>query len=33
LYEWLVAGYWAMYEVDTSDPGETVVQVISAEAS
>jgi len=26
-YEWLVEGYWVMYEVDRSNPSETVIRV------
>ncbi len=28
-YEWLVAGHWVMYEVDQSNPSETVIRVVS----
>ena len=33
MYEWLVAGYWLLYEVDKSNPSETVIRVISAESN
>lgn len=33
MYEWLVAGYWLLYEVNTSNQSETVIRVIIAEAS
>lgn len=32
-YEWLVAGYWIMYEVDQSNPSETVIWVVSVKAN
>ena len=32
-YEVFVAGYWIVYEIDRSDPGETVVWVVLIEAS
>ena len=32
-YEVFVAGYWIMYEIDRSDPSETVVWVILVEAN
>lgn len=32
-YEWLVDGYWIMYEVDTSDPSETVIRIGVIEAN
>jgi hypothetical protein len=31
MYEWLVAGYFLYYEIDKSNPSETVIRVISAE--
>jgi len=33
MYEWLVAGYFLLYEVDHSNPSETVIRVIAAEAN
>jgi hypothetical protein len=33
MYEWLTAGYWLLYEIDKSNPSETVIRVISAEAN
>ena len=33
MYEWLVAGYWLLYEVDRTNPSETVIRVILAEVS
>lgn len=27
-YEWLVEGYWVMYEIDKSDPSETVIRLV-----
>ncbi len=33
MYEWLAAGYWLLYEVDKSNPSETVIRVIVAEAN
>ena len=27
-YEWLVAGYWVTYEVDKSNPSETIVRLV-----
>lgn len=32
-YEVFAAGYWIIYEIDRSDPGETVVWVILIEAN
>jgi hypothetical protein len=32
-YEWLVEGYWVMYEVDTSNPSETVIRVVTIRAN
>ncbi len=32
-YEWLIEGYWVMYEVDRSNPSETVLRVVMVEAS
>jgi hypothetical protein len=32
-YEWLVAGYWVMYEVDQSNLGETVIRVVRVKAN
>lgn len=32
-YEIFVAGYWIVYEIDQSDPDETVVWVILIEAN
>jgi hypothetical protein len=32
-YEWLVAGYWIMYEIDRSNPSETVIWVVSVKAN
>lgn len=32
-YEWLVAGYWVMYEVDQSNPSETVIRVVNVKAN
>jgi hypothetical protein len=32
-YETFVAGYWIVYEIDRSDPSETVIWVILAEAN
>jgi len=32
-YELFVAGYWVVYEVDRSDPSETIVWVILIEAN
>jgi hypothetical protein len=32
-YEWLVAGYWVMYEVDRSNPSETVIRVVSVKSN
>lgn len=32
-YELFVAGYWIVYEVDTNDPSETIIQVILVEAN
>jgi hypothetical protein len=31
MYEWPVAGYFLFYEIDKSNPSETVIRVISAE--
>jgi hypothetical protein len=31
-YEWLVEGYWVMYEIDKSDPSETVIRVVTIRA-
>jgi hypothetical protein len=33
MYEWLVAGYFLYYEIDRSNPSETVIRVISAESN
>jgi hypothetical protein len=33
MYEWLVEGYWLLYEVDRTNPSETVIRVILAEAA
>ena len=30
-YEWLVGGYWLVYEIDRSNPSETVILIITAE--
>jgi hypothetical protein len=30
-YEWFVAGYWLVYEIDRSNPSETIIRVILAE--
>lgn len=32
-YEWLVEGYWIMYEIDRSDLSETIVRVVMIEVS
>jgi hypothetical protein len=32
-YEWLVEGYWVMYEVDRSNPSETVIRVVTVKAN
>lgn len=32
-YEIFESGYWIVYEVDQSDPGETVITVLLIEAS
>jgi len=32
-YELFVAGYWVVYEVDRTDPSETIVWVILIEAN
>ncbi|GEM_PF-1568607 len=32
-YEVFVAGYWVVYEIDRTDPSETVVWIISIEAN
>jgi len=32
-YEWLVEGYWILYEVDRSDKSETIIRVVMIEAS
>ena len=32
-YEWFVEGYWVMYEVDKSNPSETVIRVVVIEAN
>ena len=31
VYEWLVDGYWVLYEVDKSSPSETVLRVVLIE--
>ena len=32
-YEWLVDGYWILYEVDRYNPSETIIRVVTIEAS
>lgn len=32
-YEWLVEGYWIMYEVDKTNPAETIIRVVTIEQS
>lgn len=32
-YEWLVEGYWIMYEVDKSNSSETIIRIVSIEAN
>lgn len=32
-FEWLVAGYWILYEVDRSNPGDTVIRIVTIEAN
>jgi hypothetical protein len=32
-YEWFVAGYWLVYEIDKSNPSETIIRVILAETN
>jgi len=32
-YEMFVAGYWVVYEVDTSNPSETIIRIILVETN
>ncbi len=32
-YEWLVDGYWVIYEVDQSNPSETIVRLVLIETN